>query len=97
MKISCQSCQAKYTIADEKVTGRTVKIKCKKCGATIVVNAEQAGAAPGAPAYGEQQPRAGDDDGLMATRVASELSGGGAPSVTAAEWTVSVNDQERQM
>ena len=38
MKISCQSCQAKYTIADEKVLGKIVKIRCKKCGATIVVN-----------------------------------------------------------
>ncbi len=47
MKITCQSCQAKYTIADEKVAGKTVKIKCKKCGATIVVHGnEGAGAAP---------------------------------------------------
>ncbi|HQY63335.1 MAG: zinc-ribbon domain-containing protein [Myxococcales bacterium] len=38
MKISCQSCQAKYTIADEKVLGKVVKIRCKKCGATIVIN-----------------------------------------------------------
>ncbi len=38
MKIACQSCQAKYTIADEKVLGRVVKIRCKKCGATIVIN-----------------------------------------------------------
>jgi len=38
MKITCQSCQAKYTIADEKVLGKVVKIRCKKCGATIVVN-----------------------------------------------------------
>ena len=38
MKITCQSCQAKYTIADEKVLGKIVKIRCKKCGATIVVN-----------------------------------------------------------
>jgi predicted Zn finger-like uncharacterized protein len=38
MKISCQSCPAKYTIADEKVVGKVVKIRCKKCGATIVVN-----------------------------------------------------------
>lgn len=38
MKISCQSCQAKYTIADDKVLGKIVKIRCKKCGATIVVN-----------------------------------------------------------
>ncbi len=38
MKIACQSCQAKYTIADEKVVGKIVKIRCKKCGATIVIN-----------------------------------------------------------
>lgn len=52
MKISCQSCQAKYTIADEKVVGKVVKIRCKKCGATIVINgaeghAEEASAAGG--------------------------------------------------
>jgi predicted Zn finger-like uncharacterized protein len=38
MKIACQSCQAKYTIADEKVLGKIVKIRCKKCSATIVIN-----------------------------------------------------------
>ncbi len=41
MKISCQSCPAKYTIADEKVLGKIVKIRCKKCGATIVVNGNE--------------------------------------------------------
>jgi predicted Zn finger-like uncharacterized protein len=49
MKISCQSCQAKYTIADEKVLGKIVKIRCKKCSATIVINGnEQAAPAAGA-------------------------------------------------
>jgi predicted Zn finger-like uncharacterized protein len=38
MKITCQACAAKYTIADDKVQGKIVKIRCKKCGATIVVN-----------------------------------------------------------
>src|SRR5579883_1916176 len=45
MKISCQSCQAKYTIADEKVLGKVVKIRCKKCSATIVINGNDAPAA----------------------------------------------------
>ena len=40
MKIQCQSCQAKYTIADEKVLGKVVKIRCKKCGATVDSTAE---------------------------------------------------------
>lgn len=39
MKISCQNCSSKYTVSDEKVQGKTVKLKCKKCGATILVNA----------------------------------------------------------
>jgi predicted Zn finger-like uncharacterized protein len=38
MKITCQACAAKYTIADEKVVGKVVKIRCKKCGASIVIN-----------------------------------------------------------
>jgi predicted Zn finger-like uncharacterized protein len=50
MKIQCQSCQAKYTIADEKVLGKVVKIRCKKCGATIVIN-------------GNEQPQAAADGG----------------------------------
>jgi predicted Zn finger-like uncharacterized protein len=45
MKITCQSCQSKYNVADEKVAGKIVKIRCRKCGATIVVN----GAAAGTP------------------------------------------------
>jgi|SRR5580704_1526323 predicted Zn finger-like uncharacterized protein len=38
MKITCQACQSKYTIADDKVLGKVVKIRCKKCGGTIFVN-----------------------------------------------------------
>jgi len=44
MKIVCESCSAKYSIADEKVAGRVFKIRCKKCGAAIVVRGD-AGAA----------------------------------------------------
>ncbi len=38
MKISCPSCQSSYKIADEKVQGRTVKVRCRKCGLMIHVN-----------------------------------------------------------
>jgi predicted Zn finger-like uncharacterized protein len=50
MKIACQSCQAKYTIADEKVVGKIVKIRCKKCSSTIVINGNEGGASSGAGA-----------------------------------------------
>ncbi|HVJ15905.1 MAG TPA: zinc-ribbon domain-containing protein [Polyangiaceae bacterium] len=38
MKISCPSCSAKYSIADEKVQDRLAKIRCRKCSATIVID-----------------------------------------------------------
>jgi len=38
MKVSCPACDSKYTIADEKVTGRKVKVRCKSCGGQILVD-----------------------------------------------------------
>src|SRR5271166_4334493 len=52
MKITCQSCQAKYTIADDKVLGKIVKIRCKKCNETIVVNGSDPSAAGYTPEPG---------------------------------------------
>lgn len=60
MKISCPSCSAKYSIADEKVQNRLAKIRCRKCGTSIVIDgnvspanvyaADGAGAVAGASA-----------------------------------------------
>jgi len=41
MKIVCDSCGAKYSIADEKVAGKVFKIRCKKCSSVIVVKGDQ--------------------------------------------------------
>lgn len=52
MKIVCDACSAKYSIADEKVRGKVFKIRCKKCSNIIVVRgsvSESAEAA--APTY----------------------------------------------
>jgi predicted Zn finger-like uncharacterized protein len=38
VKISCPTCSAKYSIADEKVVSRLAKIRCRKCGSTIVID-----------------------------------------------------------
>lgn len=62
MKVSCQSCSAKYTIADEKVSGRIVKIRCKKCGATIVVNGNDMAAASADPTESEVWTLSVDDN-----------------------------------
>lgn len=78
MKITCPSCSAKYSIADEKVADRLAKIRCRKCGTTIVIDgkvdpanvyaadaAPEAGPGPasaGGAAAGEYSVDFGDND-----------------------------------
>jgi len=64
--LSCQTCQAKYTIANDKVVGKIVRIRCKKCGAIVLatrVPADGTGgqvcAAPPVPAVPTMPPRPG--------------------------------------
>ncbi|MBK6695535.1 MAG: zinc-ribbon domain-containing protein [Myxococcales bacterium] len=40
MKFLCEQCKAKYQIADDKVAGKTVRMKCRKCGFMIEVSAD---------------------------------------------------------
>ncbi len=37
MKFVCDNCKAKYQIGDNKVAGKTVRMKCRKCGYNIKV------------------------------------------------------------
>jgi predicted Zn finger-like uncharacterized protein len=40
VKFICDQCKAKYQIADDKIAGKTVRMKCRKCGHQIEVRAE---------------------------------------------------------
>jgi len=40
MKFVCDNCKAKYQIGDDKVAGKTVRMKCRKCGYNIKVSPE---------------------------------------------------------
>lgn len=46
MKIVCDKCQTKYSIADDKVRSKVFKIRCKKCSNVIVVNSDGAAVDP---------------------------------------------------
>ena len=50
MKFLCDNCKAKYQIPDEKIRGRTLKMKCRKCEHPILIKGPQPAAAPAAPA-----------------------------------------------
>jgi predicted Zn finger-like uncharacterized protein len=86
MKIACQSCQAKYTIADEKVVGKVVKIRCKKCGSTIVVNGQD-GSQAGAASEEATEVRGSSAD----FNASSGEAGGDAEG-----WTVNVGDNDQR-
>jgi predicted Zn finger-like uncharacterized protein len=42
VKFLCEQCKAKYQIADDKAAGKTVRMKCRKCGYLIEVRAAPA-------------------------------------------------------
>ncbi len=42
MKIACERCGARYSVADDKVQGRTFKIRCRRCEEVIVSRAAAA-------------------------------------------------------
>ena len=86
MKIVCDACAAKYSIADDKVKGKVFKIRCKKCSNIIVVRGT-AGAAdePAAGPYDQKETRVYD--------YGSQDAGAPAPADDAV-WHV-VIDQEQ--
>ncbi|HEX6240477.1 MAG TPA: GYF domain-containing protein [Polyangiales bacterium] len=53
MKFLCGNCKAKYQIADEKASGKTLRMKCRRCGHDILIdghNVSQSSAPPAAAA-----------------------------------------------
>jgi predicted Zn finger-like uncharacterized protein len=38
MKFLCGNCKAKYQIADEKASGKTLRMKCRRCGHDILID-----------------------------------------------------------
>ncbi len=40
MRFSCKKCSAQYTIADEKIRGKVIKVRCKRCNYLLVVRDE---------------------------------------------------------
>src|SRR5436190_4657428 len=61
MKFVCDRCQTKYSIADERVRGKVLKVKCKTCANVITVREARRPSAAVAPlsAGGGGRPRSG--------------------------------------
>jgi len=78
MKIVCDNCATKYSIADEKVRGKVFKIRCKKCSHIIVVRGGADGSVEASrdagPAADGGFP-AGDDQQTIAARGGTPAAG----------------------
>ena len=75
MRFACEQCQTKYSIPDERVRGKILKIRCKTCGCLISVSESGARTTSvGEPAADPGQSTAGLD---MRDQLAGESGGGG--------------------
>ncbi len=86
MKFLCGSCRTKYQISDDKVRGKILTIRCKKCGAKVVVKESLARAAslviaPVADEDAEAAPVEARAEGASAGKLAL---GGSAAAVSSA-------------
>lgn len=75
MKFLCGSCRTKYQISGEKVRGKILTIRCKKCGAKILVRESLGREAAGGTAVA---PVAEDEQIEERTIAANARSGGSA-------------------
>lgn len=67
MKFLCDRCKTRYSIADDRVRGKILKIRCKSCAHVITVREGMTAdpdAAAGDPAARARKPTAGPPDGL---------------------------------
>jgi predicted Zn finger-like uncharacterized protein len=77
MKVVCESCQAKYQVPDERVAGKKLKIRCKRCGATVLIRGDLEQAAAPSTELESYAPPAG--------------ATAGSEAVPALEWHVSLD------
>src|SRR5271155_5282728 len=108
VKFLCEQCKAKYQIADDKVAGKTVRMKCRKCGHLIELRPEvtepsvvtdrpssplaQGAASPPRPAPRAQAPR---PNALAASLTSARpLGAKPAPSALAGAFRTNVQREE---
>ena len=75
MKFVCDRCQTRYSIADEKVRQKILRIRCKSCGNVIVVQGEHLRGQTAADAHPAEPGRPSSSGNLKAA------SSSGSPTV----------------
>src|SRR3954469_22514139 len=82
MNVTCTGCPAKYSVPDEKVRGKKVRITCKHCGTNIVVDGSVLGASASASESVLPQVEAAPESAAASPAAASPVAA--APKAAAA-------------
>src|SRR5664279_5426408 len=110
MNVTCTGCPAKYSVPDDKVRGKKVRITCKHCGTNIVVDGSALGAAQSAQSLGEPAAAAPVATAPAPARSTDAMAGGRAaapapePPIPAAapraiaesSWLVGFSDEHQE-
>ncbi len=99
MKFHCDRCKTKYSISDERVRGKILKIRCKNCSAVITVREQKAVAKQAVHASAQhagQQALAGAfRESVTGPAADPGRSGASAPPVSLeAEWYLSKDGEQ---
>ena len=99
MKFHCEKCNTRYSIADERVRGRVLKIRCKACNNVITVREAEAPALPPESAAGDSMEDAlnnftADDEHTRVSNGPPLPSGGVAATEGGDDWYVSFDGEQ---
>ena len=89
MKFACERCRTRYSISDEKVRRKVLKIRCKTCGNVMVVREETPGVAA-----------TGGNTGVTVSPSTQKVTQPAAPAPqqdekrAAVEWYVAIKGQQ---
>jgi len=86
MNIQCQQCGTSYAVADDKVRGRLMKVRCKSCSEVIRVDGTILGATDGSSAPPELSKSASQSPLSKPPGLVSR------PGVDGAEWHIAVGE-----
>ena len=75
MKFACHQCNARYSIDDERVRGRSLDIRCRQCGATITLRDPRLSGPMGAVTTAETSAPAGPEEAAWHYSVDGESFG----------------------
>lgn len=101
MKFLCDRCKTRYSINDERVRGKILKVRCKNCANVITVR-EGMTAADEAPAQRRNRPTtaapltmvpSAGATGALASAFAAQMTAA-PPPVLEAEWYVSIDGEQ---